>query len=348
MPTQTIVPNIWCNRTAEEAARLYADALPDTTWSVAARYPTDDLPDFQRDLAGLPVTVDVVVGDYRFTLVNADDHFAPNSSISFLLNFDPAAFGGEDAARARLDQTWAALADGEPLLALDEYPHSKRYGWLRDRFGMTWQLMLTDPAGDPRPFLTPLLMFSGAAQNRARAAIDAYTALFSDSAVGTLVPYPAASGPADAGAVMFADFQLAGQWLAAMDAGAPVDAPFTCGVSLEVRCPDQAEIDRLGRPLGRAGGRGLRVAGRRVRGQLADRPRRPRPAARPPRRLSAIDDDEEDRHRRLLTRTADPGTRTPAGIDRQRVTSSDNAPSTRSTSSDDVPSPKLRRTAPSG
>lgn len=52
-------------------------------------------------------------------------------------------------------------------------------------------------------------------------------------------------GPAPAGAVMFSDFQLEGQWFTAMDSAGEQDSSFTCGVSLEVCCADQAEIDRL-------------------------------------------------------------------------------------------------------
>jgi predicted 3-demethylubiquinone-9 3-methyltransferase (glyoxalase superfamily) len=44
---------------------------------------------------------------------------------------------------ARVDAAWAALAEGgEVLMALQEYPFSPRFGWLNDRFGVSWQIML--------------------------------------------------------------------------------------------------------------------------------------------------------------------------------------------------------------
>lgn len=46
-------------------------------------------------------------------------------------------------------------------MPLGEYPFSKYYAWVRDRYGFTWQLMLTDPAGEPAPFFIPALMFGG-------------------------------------------------------------------------------------------------------------------------------------------------------------------------------------------
>ena len=46
-------------------------------------------------------------------------------------------------------------------MPLDEYPFSELYGWIQDRFGVSWQLILTDPEGEDRPFLVPSLMFVG-------------------------------------------------------------------------------------------------------------------------------------------------------------------------------------------
>ena len=266
MGSQKIVPNIWCNRNAEEVGRTYASIFPGATATVESRYPTEGLLDFQEPFAGEPLTVAVEIEGTRIVLINAGDEFAPNPSISLILNFDPlrfadtaahtAAAGGsdesaEEAAIARLDLIWLGLADGgEVLMPLGEYPFSKRYGWVRDRFGMSWQLMLTDPAGDPRPFVIPALMFSGEAQNRAAEAREHYVSVFEelstvDAALGMAFPYGVQTGPASPEALMFSEFRIGDQWFSAMDSGVEMDAPFSCGVSLEVNCEDQAEIDRL-------------------------------------------------------------------------------------------------------
>ncbi|WP_336651339.1 MULTISPECIES: VOC family protein [unclassified Leucobacter] len=253
MTAQKIIPNIWCNRNAEQVGDFYARAFPGASSTVEARYPDSGLLDFQLEFAGAPLTVSVDIPDprradtTRLTLINAGDEFAPNPSISFMLNFDPLMFGGdEDAARAQLDQLWSLLSKGgSVLMDLGEYPFSRRYGWVQDRFGVSWQLMLTDPAGEPRPFIVPSLMFSGRAQNRASEAIDFYTAVFSDAAAGGRFPYGVPSGPASAEALMYGDFRVGGQWFAVMDSGVEQPFDFGCGVSLEVQCDDQAEIDAL-------------------------------------------------------------------------------------------------------
>ncbi|MFT3661862.1 MAG: VOC family protein [Gordonia sp. (in: high G+C Gram-positive bacteria)] len=245
---QKIVPNIWFDGTAAEAAEHYARVLPDTSGRVLMRYPEEGLPDFQKALAGQPLTAEIVVGESaedggcRIVLINAGPEFAPNESISFMLNFDPSR---DPDAAATLEAVWAGLGDGGEVLAeLDEYPFSPRYGWIRDRYGVTWQLILTHPDGEPRPFVIPSLLFCGAAQNRAKAAIAAYTSLFDDSGVGMIVDYSTATGAVRADSVMFGDFRLAGQWFTAVDSPEPRDFSFTCGVSLQVNCADQAEIDR--------------------------------------------------------------------------------------------------------
>ncbi|WP_105567746.1 VOC family protein [Microbacterium halophytorum] len=242
---QKIVPNLWCDR-AEEAGAFYASVLRNASSETTAHYP-DDVPDWQQEFAGQPLTVDVVIDGFRIVLINAGDAFRPNPTVSFMLNFDPLQFGSDaDAAKAALDETWAGFSEGgRVLMPLQEYPFSPRYGWVEDRYGTSWQLMLTDPDGDPRPFVIPQLMFARDVTGKAREAAEFYASLFEDSGVGFVAEYPEQTGPAAAGDVMFGEVRLAGQWFSMMDSGAEMESSFTNGVSLEVLCDGQAEIDRL-------------------------------------------------------------------------------------------------------
>ncbi|WP_298041259.1 VOC family protein [uncultured Microbacterium sp.] len=242
--SQKIVPNIWCTRNADEAGEFYADALPRTTAETSARYPME-LPDWQAEFAGRTLTVDVSIDGFQITLINAGDEFSPNPSMSFMLNFDPLMFDGSaDDARAALDETWARLAEGgRIIMALDAYPFSPHYGWVEDRFGVSWQLLLTNPEGEPRPFVIPQLMFCGPVQNRSREAASFYSGVLPGSGVGFIAEHRVQTGPAEPGTVMFGEFRLAGQWFSMMDSAIALDYTFTPGISLEVRCADQAEID---------------------------------------------------------------------------------------------------------
>ena len=224
---QRIIPAIWCDAADDEAARFYADVFREG--SVVEQAP------------GLAATVSI--HGFRLSLINGGDQYAPNPSISCILNFDPLLFGGEDQARAYLDELYERLSGGGVLMELGEYPFSPRYAWVRDRFGMTWRLMLTDPAGEPRPFILPSFMFGGTTHANAEEATEAWIALFDDARRGALRRYEE-GGPMEAGTVMFTDFTLRGTWMAAMDSGAFHDFTFTPGVSMIVSCRDQEEIDR--------------------------------------------------------------------------------------------------------
>ena len=224
---QVITPAIWCDGTADEAAQFYADVFRDA--SIAEQAP------------GLAATVSI--HGFRLSLINGGNQYAPNPSISCILNFDPLLFGGEEQARTYLDELYERLSTGGVLMELGEYPFSPRYAWARDRFGMTWQLMLTDPDGDPRPFVIPSFMFGGTNHAHAEEATDAWIALFDNSRRGALYRYKE-GGPLDAGTVMFTDFTLRGTWMAATDSGTFHDFTFTPGVSMIVSCRDQEEIDR--------------------------------------------------------------------------------------------------------
>ncbi|AXE39412.1 VOC family protein [Acidipropionibacterium virtanenii] len=245
-----IVPSLWFDHAAREAVDFYLSAFADSHELSVSRYPTAGLPDFQTGFAGDVLEIRFRLGDLEFSAINAGSEFHPNPSISFILNFDPSR---DDAAGSRLDELWKILAEGgEVRMELGEYPFSPHYGWVEDRYGVNWQLMVTDPTGEPRPFITPELMFPFGDTCASQAA-DLYTGLFSslfgESAVGSRAPYSALGDPSTAnlpeGMLAYSDLTLAGQWFAAMDSGFPQDFTFTEGVSLIVECDDQTQVDRL-------------------------------------------------------------------------------------------------------
>lgn len=241
---QKIIPNLWFDGVAKEAAEFYVAAFDNAKIVGTTYYPKskeEGLADFQLDLAGKELTVDFEIEGYRFTNINAGPEFTFNQSISFMVNFDPSR---DEQAEQHLNELWSKLIDGgNVLMDLDEYPFSKRYGWLKDKYGLTWQLMLADPAGEPRPFIIPSLMFSQEQTNHAEEAIDYYVSVFQDARCGIEARYPQDTGPAKAGSLMFADFTLENQWFAAMDSGVEQTSTFNEAVSLAVFCEDQAEID---------------------------------------------------------------------------------------------------------
>lgn len=238
---QKIIPSLWFDGNAKEAVEFYVESFGDTKILDTSYYPTEGLLEFQKPLAGKELTLEFELGGYRFTAINAGPEFTFNPSVSFMLNFDPSS---DDQAREHLDVLWAKLSEGgSVLMPLDEYPYSKRYGWCKDRYGLTWQFILTNPEGEPRPFIIPSFMFSGSHQNQASDAIDYYRTVFKDIREGTVARYPEQTGPTTKDAIMFSDFMLENQWFAAMDSGVDQDFTFNEAVSMQIFCKDQAEID---------------------------------------------------------------------------------------------------------
>lgn len=243
--TPRITPNIWFQGNAGEAVEFYLATFGgDSEILKTVSYPETGLPDFQREFAGQILVSDFSLRGYRMTALNAGEEFTPTPAISFTLNFDPVQYPDADAARADLDALWHRLsAGGQMLMPLQEYDFSRRYGWVQDRYGVSWQLILTDPEGDPRPFIMPTFMFGGSHQNLAAEAIDYWTGVFPNSSHGAQVRYTKSAGPATTASLMFSDFTLDQQWFVAMDSAVEQDHTFTEGLSLLVACEDQAEID---------------------------------------------------------------------------------------------------------
>ena len=252
MEQQKIVPNLWFNGNAQEAANFYTGIFPDGGVVSTSHYPEsadEGLADFQKDLAGKILTVEFILGDCKFVAINAGPEFKPTPAASFMANFDPSR---DPQAKEHLDELWNKLLEGgEALMPLDEYPFSKHYGWVKDKYGFSWQLILTDPGGEPRPFIVPSLMFGNVAQNRAGKAIEYYLQVFKNAKLGTMAKYDAQVGPAAPGSVMFADFTLENQWFAAMDSGGEQEFTFNEAVSFAINCADQNEIDYYWHKLSR-------------------------------------------------------------------------------------------------
>ena len=233
MTNHKIVPHLWFDKEAKEAAHFYASVFPNS--SIKNVTTLRDTPSGDCDV------VSFTVWGQPFMSISAGPLFKFNPSVSFMVNFDPS----QDAnAKTRIDEVWKKLAQGgEVLMPLDKYPFSERYGWVADKFGVSWQLILTDPEGEDRPIIIPSLLFVKNVYGKAEEASDFYISVFNDAKRGELVRYPAGMEPEKEGAVMFTDFKLEGQWFAAMDSAREHNFAFNEAISFMVYCNDQKEID---------------------------------------------------------------------------------------------------------
>jgi predicted 3-demethylubiquinone-9 3-methyltransferase (glyoxalase superfamily) len=231
---QKITTHLWFDREAREAATFYVSVFGGDS-KITGVTPINDTPSGNAEL------VTFRLRGYDFMAISAGPVFKFNQSVSFILNFDPSQIKN---AASELDRFWVKLSEGgQPLMAIGEYPFSKRYGWIQDKYGLSWQLLLSGPEGESRPFITPSLMFTGAVSGKAEEAKNYYISVFKNSREGIVARYEANMEPDKEGTVMFEDFMLDGVWLAAMDSARMNDLTFNEAISLVVTCSSQEEID---------------------------------------------------------------------------------------------------------
>lgn len=239
---QKIVPHLWFDKEAKEAAAFYTSVFGDHPFDATqGKSKVGTVTTLPGTPSGDTDIVPFTLWGFDFLSISAGPYFKPTPAISFMVNFDPS----QDAdAATRIDTMWAKLSEGgKVLMPLDAYPFSKRYGWCADKYGFTWQLILTDPAGDERPRIIPSLLFVNEKCGKAEEAINFYLSVFKDSKLGTLMKYPAATDAGKEGTVMFADFKLLDTWFTAMDGAGKHAFDFGEAVSIMVNCDTQEEID---------------------------------------------------------------------------------------------------------
>ncbi len=238
-----IRPCIWLDDQAEQAAAFYVRTFPAGRIVATSRYPEScDNPSGRP--RGSVLTVEFEIAGHRFTALNGGPAFALNPSISCIVNVDtPAA----------ADRLFAALADGgEVLMPLGSYPWSERYGWVKDRFGVSWQVITRRADGGAT--IVPCLMFVGAQHGWAEEAMRFYTGVFPEGRIDSVERYAVGEGPE--GTVKHGRFTLAGQELVAMDSHIDHGFTFNEALSLQVMCADQAEVDHCWDALAAGGEHG--------------------------------------------------------------------------------------------
>jgi predicted 3-demethylubiquinone-9 3-methyltransferase (glyoxalase superfamily) len=229
-----ITPHLWFDHEAREAAEFHTSILPDS--KVTNITTLHDTPSGDCDV------VSFQLANQPFMAISAGPLFKFNPSISFHIKCRTVD---------EVDAVWGKLAPrGTVLMELGEYPFSKRFGWLADRYGLSWQII---HAGEQeiKQRITPALMFVGAVCGKAEEAASLYTSVFAGSAgssasqINSMMRYGPGEAPDRDGTVKFAAFELLGQEFGAMDSAHAHQFGFNEAISFLVPCDTQREIDYL-------------------------------------------------------------------------------------------------------
>jgi predicted 3-demethylubiquinone-9 3-methyltransferase (glyoxalase superfamily) len=220
---QKIRPFLWFDGKAEEAAKFYTSIFKTST---------------VRSVS--PMSATFGLDGLEFIALNGGPQFKFTPAISFFV---------ECKAQPEIDELWRKLsADGTVLMELAAYPFSEKFGWVQDKFGVSWQLNL---AGR-RQTITPFLMFVGEQHGKAEEAMSFYISLFKNSSVTRIERYGAGEAEGE-GTVKHAKFVINGQQFMAMDSRREHPFTFTEAISFFVRCETQREIDYFWEKLSAGG-----------------------------------------------------------------------------------------------
>ena len=118
-PSQKIVPCLWFDNQAEEAANFYVSLLPDSRIDAVIRAPGD----YPSGRAGDVLVVEFTLAGSRYTALNGGPHFNFNEAVSLQIDCED---------QAEVDRLTEALS---------AVPEAEQCGWVKDRHGLSWQIL---------------------------------------------------------------------------------------------------------------------------------------------------------------------------------------------------------------
>lgn len=243
---QMITPFLWFDNQAEEAVNFYTSIFKNSRIKFITRYSAEG-----ARASGMKensvMTAAFRIEGQEFTAINGGPMFTISPAISFFVNCDNLE---------EIDRLWAKLSEGGNIfMELDKYPFSEKYGWVQDKFGVSWQLIL--PGRIQK--IAPCFMFTGEQHKKAEEAINFYISVFRNSSIIQLELYKGEEGPE--GAVVHAKFALDGQEFIAMDSHMELPYSFNPAISLVVNCETQEEINYYWEKLAEGGYEGAQQCG---------------------------------------------------------------------------------------
>ncbi|MBU4439829.1 MAG: VOC family protein [Acetobacterium sp.] len=225
---QKIIPHLWFDTEAEEAAVFYTSLFKDS--KIKDKTVLNDTP------SGTAQMLTIELAGQDFMLISAGPFFKFTPAVSFLIACD---------SQKEVEVLWEKLSvGGEAMMPLGAYPFSEKYGWVADRYGLSWQIMYMGSQKITQK-ITPTLMFVGDQYGKTEEAVNFYVSLFDDSEVGDILRYGEGAPPDKPESIQHVEFSLANQRFAAMDSAYDHQFTFTEAISFVVNCDTQEEIDHF-------------------------------------------------------------------------------------------------------
>jgi predicted 3-demethylubiquinone-9 3-methyltransferase (glyoxalase superfamily) len=223
---QKIMPHLWFDKEALEAAKLYVSLFKNS--EILSTSKLYDTPSGEVDI------VEFKLSGLKFQAISAGPYFNFNPSVSLMI-----ACSNE----AEVDRLYAQLSvGGSELMPLGEYPFSKHYAWLQDRYGLSWQLFMVEDMSEHQR-IRPSLLFAGDVCGQTEAAMDFYQSVFDGSSIGYVNHYAPGEASDQRAKINYAELNLPGMQFILMDHGYGGEEIFNEAISFMILCDSQEEIN---------------------------------------------------------------------------------------------------------
>ena len=222
-----ITTNLWFDKNAEEAVNFYTSLFPNSKINSTSRFGKEGF-EHHGMTEGTVMTIEFEMEGHKFTALNGGPVFKFNESVSFFVYCE---------SNERIEFLYKKLSeDGSINMPLDKYDWSEKYAWVKDKFGVSWQLDV-DKINSPQK-IVPSLLFVNDKVTKVKEAVDLYKNIFPNSKLLFNMPYPG-----DESNLLFAQFSLNGNLFNAMSGQGEHNFDFNEAVSFIIRCDSQDEVD---------------------------------------------------------------------------------------------------------
>lgn len=234
---QKITSFLWFDDNAEEAVKFYTSIFPYSKIGNNTKY--DEASSKASGQAeGTVMTVPFQLNNQDFVALNGGPHFKFTEAISFYVYCE---------SENEIEKLYQKLAKGGSVnMPLNKYDWSDKYAWVKDRFGVSWQLDIDKINSQQK--IIPSLLFVNDKVAKVKEAVHHYLNIFPNSKLLFSAPHPGSDDT-----LLFAQFSLSGNLFNAMSGQGQHNFDFNESISFVVNCDTQAEIDHYWEKLSDGG-----------------------------------------------------------------------------------------------
>ena len=221
----TITPFLWFNTEGREAAEFYT--------KIFKKSRVIRINKMENTPSGTVETVDFELLGVEFNFMSAGPFHKINPSVSFVYN---------TTSLEEADFVWTQLLpESNVLMEFGEYPFADKFGWLQDKFGVSWQVNYSKNVKVSN--ITTNLMFVGKAYGKAEEALNHYMKVFKNASKEEIKRYEESEAPEKKGLIKHADFTIEKRKFSILESGLDHKFFFNESMSFVINCTTQEEID---------------------------------------------------------------------------------------------------------